>query len=577
MTEQPKTPDDADRAASDIDPSSSPQPDIDLASPSQPPGALASPPTSQHDHTQVLLRSTPNLQTIDTTSPSPSSLPQSSTVEPDSDMIISPAPPLQMHTQARAQEIGVGAPDPRIASLKAMFPDFDDAVILSVLESTDNDQDRALDALLVMNDPSYVPPVPPPPPSQPQHEYQRGQPPDSQRLSQEALDEQFARRLALEEEQAALQSWGPQSAGDQSHQSHRGTSGWGGGWSGWSGQPQGQGQQGQGQGGQGQQGQPGGQGGRDTVTEFQDGFNRIAESGKKTFTSIVSKVKAKMQEYDQGQGQGRGQGQGQPQYQGQGSYNPSYAPGQTAYPQPYQGAPAGQVQRQTTQSYPVRTSSPSWSNGQPRTNTYAFAPPPRPSAPSAPTPDPPQPESAQRSYYDPNARGYDLNHSDDDNEDPFVDVPNPAVPPSPSTAIAPPTLPSYTPFNANANTASTTTTTTDPPNQWTSTAPPPARTLSPTTAGSSVYVTPAPGAASTALRSAPTAANPISVRKLGLLPKRPISLARAQSPPVSGVVVHSSGGNGGSVLPVGRTPSGSTTGDEEDELEYTENPFEGRR
>ncbi|KIJ06289.1 hypothetical protein PAXINDRAFT_20511 [Paxillus involutus ATCC 200175] len=64
-----------------------------------------------------------------------------------------------------------------------MFPDFEDAVILSVLGSTDNDQERALDVFLGMNDLSYVPPVPPP--SQPQHEYQHGQPPNSQRLSQE--------------------------------------------------------------------------------------------------------------------------------------------------------------------------------------------------------------------------------------------------------------------------------------------------------------------------------------------------------------------------------------------------------
>ncbi|KIK93236.1 hypothetical protein PAXRUDRAFT_527281 [Paxillus rubicundulus Ve08.2h10] len=256
---------DVDRAASAIVPSSSP----DVVS-SQPTGAPASPPLSQHDHTQVLLRSTPNTQTIDTTSLI--SLPQSPTAEPHPDMIISPAPPPQMHTQGRPQEIGAGETDPRIASLKAMFPDFENAVILSVLESTDNDPDRALDVLLVMNDPSYVPPVPPP--SQPQHEYQHTQPPGSQHPSQEALDEQLARRLALEEEQAALQSWAPHSPGDQSYQSHRGTSGWSSGWSGWSGwsgQPRGQGQQGQGQGGQG------GQGGRDTMSEFQDGFNRIAE------------------------------------------------------------------------------------------------------------------------------------------------------------------------------------------------------------------------------------------------------------------------------------------------------------
>ncbi|KIK93235.1 hypothetical protein PAXRUDRAFT_527212 [Paxillus rubicundulus Ve08.2h10] len=208
-----------------------------------------------------------------------------------------------------------------------------------------------------------------------------------------------------------------------------------------------------------------------------------------------------MQEFDQGQGQG------QPQDQGQGSYHPSYAPGQAAYPQPYQGTPTGRQQRQTTQSYPVRTSSPSWSNGQPRTSTYAFAAPSHPSAPSAPAPEPPQSESPQRSYYDPNARGYDLHHSGDDNEDPFADVPNPVVPPPSSTAVMSPTLPSYTPPNTNTSTS-----TTDPPDQWTSTSPPPARTLSPTFADSSVYVTPAPGAA-TALR--PTSTSTLTAAKPG--------------------------------------------------------------
>ncbi|KAF9236360.1 hypothetical protein BU15DRAFT_77075 [Melanogaster broomeanus] len=152
-----------------------------------------------------------------------------------------------MHTQPRAAALtDVGATDPRVA--------------LSVLESTDNDQDRALDILLGMNDPSYTPPVPPKSQHQHQHQYQSAPSSDSQRASQEELDEQLARRLALEEEQTAARSWGPQNAGSepayQSYQSRRGGSGGGGG-GGWGDQPgQGQGQwQGQGQAGQGQAGQ----------------------------------------------------------------------------------------------------------------------------------------------------------------------------------------------------------------------------------------------------------------------------------------------------------------------------------
>lgn len=51
----------------------------------------------------------------------------------DRDMILSPSPPPQLaqpiHSQPLLQEIDMSQPDPRIASLKAIFPDFDDAVM----------------------------------------------------------------------------------------------------------------------------------------------------------------------------------------------------------------------------------------------------------------------------------------------------------------------------------------------------------------------------------------------------------------------------------------------------------------
>ena len=40
-------------------------------------------------------------------------------------------------------------------ALQGMFPDFDYAVLQSVLESVGGDQDKAIDILLGMSDPSY--------------------------------------------------------------------------------------------------------------------------------------------------------------------------------------------------------------------------------------------------------------------------------------------------------------------------------------------------------------------------------------------------------------------------------------
>lgn len=138
-----------------------------------------------------------------------------------------------------------------------------------------DDHDRALDVLLGMSDPSFVPPNPPSPPPEPApnsdaFQFEAAPSVDAQRLSQEALDEQLARRLALEEQQAAGQAWQPQpqpqgvgvGADDQTayqpYQPRRGAR------NSWGNQPQGQ-------------PQAPGQGGRDTMTDFQEGFNRIAE------------------------------------------------------------------------------------------------------------------------------------------------------------------------------------------------------------------------------------------------------------------------------------------------------------
>jgi CUE domain len=54
------------------------------------------------------------------------------------------------HNRSEAPE------DPKVAALLSMFPDFDTSLLQSVLESVAGDQDRAVDVLLGMSDPSYT-------------------------------------------------------------------------------------------------------------------------------------------------------------------------------------------------------------------------------------------------------------------------------------------------------------------------------------------------------------------------------------------------------------------------------------
>lgn len=345
--------------------------------------------------------------------------------------------------------------DPRIASLHAMFPDFDDSLLSSVLQSVNGDQDLAIDTLLGMSDPDYVSqPVPPPVQREP---------------TQTDLDEQLARRLMLEEEQAAQNQWRPpqQEQVPQSYQQRRST---------------------------GRDRAGGDETGRydntartvtppqrDTMAEFQDGFNKIAETGKKTFSSIVSKVKAKMQEYDQGQG------------------------------------------ASSTQPTWGQTSQPSWGGGQPVQH--------------------------QESYYDPNPPGDSGIRGSGWQSPPRASGGNS----NPRTNSVPTLAPSatYTPPNFA----------TKPIPNSTSVA-----SNSPTYAGSSTYSPPTTGMGTSpppelARRSGDTPRPPstgvgtpsgIDATKFGLLPKRPVSLLREQAPPVH-------------------------REDSDDELEYTENPFEDRR
>ncbi|KIY70637.1 hypothetical protein CYLTODRAFT_435620 [Cylindrobasidium torrendii FP15055 ss-10] len=173
--------------------------------------------------------------------------------------------------------------NPHVAELRAMFPDFDDALLQSVLDSVNGNQDRAIDVLLGMSDPNFKSDTAqaPLPPAQPV-------------LTQEELDEQFARRLLLEDEQREHYAWQQQSWNNER-------------------QPV--------IGNIRRDGQPPE---KDAMTELGEQFNKFAETGKRTFGNIFNKVKAKMAEFDQPQQQNAGQSAGASSSQQQ----------QQAWPQP---------------------------------------------------------------------------------------------------------------------------------------------------------------------------------------------------------------------------------------------------
>ncbi|EMD33689.1 hypothetical protein CERSUDRAFT_87020 [Gelatoporia subvermispora B] len=166
---------------------------------------------------------------------------------------------------------------PQIAALRAMFPDFDAAVLYSVLESVGGDQDRAVDVLLGMSDPDYV----------------STEGPSPSQNTDLALDEQLARQLALEDQEqqqrrhATGQQWPRREPADQRDVPY---------------QPRQRARSGAGAGAQQDEDGSGYVTGseRGDFQEFQETVSRLAESGKRTFSSIVSKVKAKINEYDQG-------------------------------------------------------------------------------------------------------------------------------------------------------------------------------------------------------------------------------------------------------------------------------------
>ncbi|KAF8199918.1 hypothetical protein K438DRAFT_1966269 [Mycena galopus ATCC 62051] len=286
--------------------------------------------------------------------------------------------------------------DPRLGVLRAMFPDFDDSLLQSVLNSVQGDTDRAIDALLGMSDPNYhSEPVP-----------QQAQP-----QTQEELDEQLARTLMLEDERSH-HAWRAQEQQQQQQQQPR---------------PDVR-----------RQGSSGGPE-RDTMQEFQEQFNKFAETGKKTLGSLFSKVKAKIQEFDQPAGQSSGSGVGGDTY--------PYDANQNPYPNRHQISAQHQQQAQA------------------------------------------QAQAQMPAYYDPNA--------------------------------------------GDANTYS------------------PPGSASPTVG----YDVGAPASMGTPNPPSTNSGAPqIDAGKLGMLPKRPVSLLRTNSPPSA--------------------TSGAPPSSDDDELEYAENPFE---
>jgi len=180
-------------------------------------------------------------------------------------------------------------PNPRLASLSAIFPDFDSTLLESVLDSVDGNEERAADILLGMSDPNYVSQVEPTQ-RQPQ-------------LSQTELDEQLAQRLMLEEQQRS-NAWRAsprdRSATTQATPTSPGQSG-------------------------------------DTMDKFLDSVDKFAETSKNTLTNLFQKVKAKVNEFDSNRSSGSAsQGNRPPQQQQQqwqGQSQAYYMPPEQPQPQ----------------------------------------------------------------------------------------------------------------------------------------------------------------------------------------------------------------------------------------------------
>lgn len=361
--------------------------------------------------------------------------------------------------------------DPQVAGLKAMFPDFDGAVLQSVLDSVDGNEDQAIDVLLGMSDPDYVSSTAQPaPPQVPAHD------------NDTSMDEQLARQLYLEDEEernrgrrnATGELWTAQRTpatrrADQISVPY---------------EPR------QRNNNQGQQSGYVTGSERGDFQDLQETVNRIAESGKRTFASIVSKAKAKINELNQGGG-GGGASNSAPAYPPTASFQ--NAPGVSSQPQAYDSMDYGRTQgagmdrHARTEIYGAGGGE--WTSASRRSSANA--------PPAAHTPVQVQPQNETRGY----------------------DVGEPMTPPAVlSSSVQRSTSPVQVPTT------------------------PPALPR-----GNSMDI-PKPPATS--------AGSPINAAKLGLLPKRPVSLLNSQPPSEQ------------------RVQPPEDDDDDLEYLEYLENPFE---
>ncbi|OSD07015.1 hypothetical protein PYCCODRAFT_1474392 [Trametes coccinea BRFM310] len=343
-----------------------------------------------------------------------------------------------VHPDTRADEAADVQVHPQVAALRAMFPDFDVAILQSVLESVNGDQERAVDVLLGMSDPEYV-------------STQNANQPEQSSLD---LDEQLARQLMMEDQQqmqrhATGDSWPRR---DQINVPY---------------QPR------QAQGAQARQQTVPASERRTDLEEIQRTMGQLAESGKRTFSSIVSKVKAKINEYESSRNGG--------QSSAAASTSPQWG-----------NAPPTQIDRHTaSQAY----------------QQHYYEPEPNP------TPASEQSISLHGPAYGQGQQlqGYDL--------DTHVAQPNP-VPAAAASPIPTPGVGS-------------------------------GRPITPTGLGQQLSPAASPRPSGDVPRPPPTTSgSPVNPAKIGLLPKRPVSLLNANSPP----------------------PTRPT--DEDDDLEYVENPFD---
>ncbi|KAI6037582.1 hypothetical protein EDC04DRAFT_2126319 [Pisolithus marmoratus] len=243
-----------------------------------------------------------------------------------------------------------------------------------------------------------------------------------------------------------------------------------------------------------------------------------------------------MQEFDQGSGPA---GSGSASASAYGAHDPTLqGPPMQGYthPSPYGGG---------------RTASPSWSGGQPRTNTYAPAPP----IPRIDT----RPDTTRRTPTPPAVEGYDLSDHAEGGVSPRTHTPPPPFPSentargssgakSESLSSALPVSPDHALPGAFPLTSGNPTPSSHPRGFTPGLGPIPLSGVVPSSGPQR--------AGGTAARSN------VEFSKLGLLPKRPVSLVRPSSPPATAA--------GGRNVPAQRKESS------DDELEYVENPFEDR-